>query len=325
MNFDREWAMIEWRMRFTRSTEVDRSLARSAIERFRSLDLRLVGSLLGAGALFAGFIAAVVLVLFIFSVARESLSRIPLLIWVFSCFIVLLAGILMKLMIAERDTAMNAYASFLALVRPLPARADRSSGLKLENVLDIRKRSQLLNGPPKDWWRLVDQSLERYPGSDGQEGWFSVRPIREILDEDNLVGSIYHSSFYQAIPGILTALGLLATFIAILQGLSGVTYNPLDSVHPVSGIDALINGLSGKFLTSIVALIVSIIFTFVEKKLCERNLLLAHSRLVARFEDAIPYLSQSRILLDMQGVLLQRLATGPAVEATSAFGTSWRG
>jgi hypothetical protein len=229
------------------------------------------------------------------------------------------------LMIAERDTAMNAYASFLALVRTLPARGDRRSGLEFENVLDIRKKSQLLSGPPKDWWRLVDESLERYRRSDGKEGWFSVRPIDEILDEDTLIGSIYHSSFYQAIPGILTALGLLATFIAILQGLSGVTYNPLDSVHPVSGIDALINGLSGKFLTSIVALVVSIIFTFVEKKLCERNLLLAHNRLVARYQDAIPYLSQSQILLDIQSALLQRFTTGPVVEAPGAFGTSWKG
>jgi hypothetical protein len=312
-------------MGFTKNAESDGSLSRSTVDRFRSLDLRLLGSFLGAAALFVGVISAIVMVLFVFSVAREALSRIPLLIWVFSCFIVLLAGILMKLMIAERDRAIKAYASFVALVRPLPARVDRRSGLKLENVRDIRQKSQLLNGPAKDWWRLVDESLERYRGSDGQEGWFSVRPIREILDEDTLIGSIYHSSFYQAIPGILTALGLLATFIAILQGLSGVTYNPLDSVHPVSGIDALINGLSGKFLTSIVALIVSIIFTFVEKKLCERNLLLAHSRLVARFQDAIPYLSQSQILLDMQSALLQRFATGPVAESPSAFGTSWRG
>ena len=272
-----------------------------------------------------GVIAALVMVLFVFSFAREALSRIPLLIWMFSCFIILLAGILMKSMLAERDTALKAYANFLGLVRSLPARVDRRSGLKLENVLDIRQKSQLLNGPAKDWWQLVDESFERYRGPDGQERWFSVRPIREILDEDTLIGSIYHTSFYQALPGILTALGLLATFIAILQGLSGVTYNPLDSVHPVSGIDALINGLSGKFLTSIVALVVSIIFTFVEKKLCERNLLLAHNRLVTRFQDAIPYLSQSQILLDTQSALLERFANEPVVKSSSAFGTSWRG
>jgi hypothetical protein len=54
-----------------------------------------------------------------------------------------------------------------------------------------------LNGPPKEWWRLLDESLERYRGFDGHEGWFSTRPIREILDEDTLIGSIYHSSFHQ--------------------------------------------------------------------------------------------------------------------------------
>ena len=70
---------------------------------------------------------------------------------------------------------------------------------------------------------------------------------------------------------ILTALGLLATFIAILQGLAGVTYNEADPLHPISGIDTLINGLAGKFLSSILALLLSVLFTVIERKISERQ------------------------------------------------------
>jgi hypothetical protein len=106
------------------------------------------------------------------------------------------------------------------------------------------------------------------------------------------------------VPGILTALGLLATFSAILVALSGVSYNPGNTVQPVTGIDALINGLAGKFLSSIIALILSMIFTFVEKKVCERQILDRMDDVLSRVKQLFPFLSQTRLLLDLQRIAL---------------------
>jgi hypothetical protein len=59
------------------------------------------------------------------------------------------------------------------------------------------------------------------------------------------------------------------TFIAILFALEGVNVQMKGGAEIVEGIGTLINGLAGKFLSSIVALFLAVSFSIVEKKLCE--------------------------------------------------------
>jgi hypothetical protein len=93
-----------------------------------------------------------------------------------------------------------------------------------------------------------------------------------------------------------------------------VTYNANDPVHAVSGIDQLINGLSGKFLSSIVALVLSVVFTLLEKKVCDRQLLESYDMLIRRCGDIFPLLTQTRILLDIQRIALSRTVPADATE-----------
>ena len=111
---------------------------------------------------------------------------------------------------------------------------------------------------------------------------------------------------------------LLATFVAILMALAGVTYNPRDTMRPVSGIDQLINGLSGKFLSSIVALILSVVFTLLEKKICDRQLRNSYDALTRRCRDVFPFLTQSRILLDIQRIAVAQSQRANAEQRAAA-------
>ena len=156
--------------------------------------------------------------------------------------------------------------------------------------------------------------MEHYSSASGHQGWFVTRPIEECLSEHSVLDEFYHSDFHQAVPGILTSLGLLATFIAILQALAGVSYNAGDPAHAVSGIDQLINGLSGKFLSSIVALVLSVVFTLLEKKVCDRQLTRSYAALIKRCGDVFPFLTQTRILLDIQRVALMLKPSTDAAE-----------
>jgi hypothetical protein len=267
-------------------------------------------------------ILAITILLFAFSAGREQMAKIPSVIIVFLCLIIGITYTLARMMFRQRSRVLDAYASFLGLFKnlcPLSAE-ERTLGLTNEKCAELRKRGRTLNDPVLKWWLLVEESLTLYRCGDGREGWFVLRPLPEILNEDVLVWSEYQGSYFQAIPGILTALGLLGTFIAILLGLSGVSYNPKDLIHPVSGIDSLINGLSGKFLTSICALILSILFTFAEKRICERIVLSEYSRLIAQSKEALPYLSQSRILLDLPTAVAKNLRQGQSYpgEVTSS-------
>jgi hypothetical protein len=196
----------------------------------------------------------------------------------FACeaLVVLAAALVLRLLVERRRTlrAFDKFARTLRRFRPA-GRQQRLAGLPAGRMQLIQEASRRLTGKPLEWWRGLEEALEYYepPGASG--GWFLTRPAEEVLTEDELIAPFYHASFHQTVPSILTALGLLATFSAILVALSGVRYNAGNTAQPVTGIDTLINGLAGKFLASIIGLILSLIFTFVEKKVCERRIMQA--------------------------------------------------
>lgn len=247
---------------------------------------------------------------------KGMLASIPAIIQGACLALVVLTILLTVSMFRERRKALNACQRFLAAfedVKPATER-ERMAGISREKMTVIRAKAVTMPGKPREWWRALEQSMEFYTGSGGDEGWFITRPVKESLSEEGVVDFFYHSAFHQSVPGILTSLGLLATFVAILMALAGVTYNVNDPVHAVSGIDQLINGLSGKFLSSIVALVLSVLFTLLEKKVCDRQLLKSYDALIGRCTDIFPLLTQTRILLDIQRVALSHVHTADVAE-----------
>ena len=275
-----------------------------------------------AGALFklvfwwGSAFLALILSFFVLYRMKGMLASIPAIIQGACLALVVLTVLLTVSMFRERRRALNAYRRFLDAfgdVKPATER-ERGAGISREKMAVIRGKAAPMPGKPREWWRALEQSMEYYAGSGGDGGWFITRPIRESLSEEIVVDPFYHSAFHQAVPGILTSLGLLATFVAILMALAGVTYNANDPVHAVSGIDQLINGLSGKFLSSIVALVLSVMFTLLEKKVCDRQLLESYDALVGRCTDIFPLLTQTRILLDIQRIALNRVQPADVAE-----------
>jgi hypothetical protein len=248
---------------------------------------------------------AIVVPFFVLAKTTDLLTNLPGVIQIALGLLLVLTGILAAAMLRERHSVLQAHRQFLRIfdsIKSITAQ-ERVNGLPPEKMAEIRRRGTVLRGPLKDWWMALDGSVDLYIAPDGRQGWFLTRPAKEIFTEDDLVFNLYHASFYQAVPSVLTAVGLLATFVAILQGLAGVTYNEADALHPVGGIDALINGLAGKFLSSIVALILSVLFTFLERKVCERQISRSYEQLLRRSKEVFPFLSPSRILLDVQRLL----------------------
>jgi Mg2+ and Co2+ transporter CorA len=175
----------------------------------------------------------------------------------------------------------------------------RSEGLPLVALDKIRARCEQLDEVPREWWRAIDSDIERYTSPEDVEGWFLTERPRQVLPYDIVIGKNFNAAIFNSFPGLLTGAGLTLTFIAILLALYGVHYDKANTVEPISGIDALINGLSGKFLSSIVALLFSILFTLFEKSRV-RGLRNRYERLIAATSAAIPCLSQARVLLDIQ-------------------------
>ncbi len=261
---------------------------------------------------------AIVVPFFLLAQTTDLLTNLPLVIQLALGALLAMSGILAAAMLRERRAVLQSHRQFLKIFESVKSlnSQERTNGLSPEKMSEIRRRGSVLRGPLKDWWMALDRSTELYNAPSGTQGWFLTESAVEVFPEEDLVYSLYHASFYQAVPTMLTAVGLLATFVAILQALAGVTYNAADTLQPVRGIDTLINGLSGKFLSSIVALILSVLFIFLERKVCERQISRSYEQLLRRVREVFPFLSQSRILLDIQRQLHSQRLSAPDAAGT---------
>lgn len=105
-----------------------------------------------------------------------------------------------------------------------------------------------------------------------QAAWFleptvhSQRPASDCFSFESLCAAHLNVRFYRQLPSFMTGMGLMLTFLAILIGLSKLHATGSE----IDGIQGLINGLSGKFVTSIVGLACANAFTLLENSLWHR-------------------------------------------------------
>jgi ABC-type transporter Mla subunit MlaD len=149
------------------------------------------------------------------------------------------------------------------------------------------------------WIDYRPQLVKRTSINSGEEFWSASGAEKSFSESTLLSGQFNHEKF-KALPGILTGVGLLFTFIAILVALSGVKV----ADGQVSGVDLLISGLSGKFLSSIVALFCATTFVMVEKWQFHK-LQVSHVRLSSTLDRIIPQLSATQVLVDISGSISQ--------------------
>jgi hypothetical protein len=119
---------------------------------------------------------------------------------------------------------------------------------------------------------------------------FATRTAAEFFPRD-LLNSRLNLAFYNQFPSLITGLGLLLTFLAILIGLSKLH---ADGSHIV-GIQGLINGLAGKFLTSIVGLICANLFVLLEKSALHR-LAMTQQQFVTMVDELFPRKTMEQML-----------------------------
>jgi hypothetical protein len=216
--------------------------------------------------------------------------------------IVLFLWFLSRMLLECRATMRSVGQLQVALVSVTPlGRTDRRNGLQLEQIEETRAKCDHLSDPVRRWWYALEDNLERYSSPEGREGWFLGCEARSALPEHVLLGGSYHGSFHQAVPGLLTGLGLLATFVSILVALQSVDVIGPQGAEIVTGIRGLIKGLGGKFLSSILGLSLSVCFLVLERKWCERRLTKAYEGLLSSIGDLLPTISPTRIQLDLHG------------------------
>src|SRR5262245_1915127 len=114
-------------------------------------------------------------------------------------------------------------------------------------------------------WQSFCKRLIRRPGERDDFFW-SSESADETFKESTLIGSRLNITWCQSLPGFITGVGLLFTFIAILISLLAARLVN----DGVQGIEFLLQGLLGKFLASIAALFLATNHLFVEKRFFQK-------------------------------------------------------
>ena len=152
-------------------------------------------------------------------------------------------------------------------------------------------------------WEEFRETVLVNEDSPGRIRVYNTRPAEEFFTEDNLINQRINLSFYSSFPGIVTGIGLLLTFLAIFVGLLQVNID--EEASRIEGISGLINGLAGKFLTSIVALSCATVYLFVEKPLVH-GLTNSYHRFVHALNRLLTRRTIEHILEDMHRNLAEQ-------------------
>lgn len=147
-----------------------------------------------------------------------------------------------------------------------------------------------------------------------------VSDIVEYINEEGLALRSWQNVVHQ-VPGTLTALGLLGTFIGLIIGISGIGFSSVESA--LSSIELLLGGIRTAFYTSIAGVIFSILFNLIYRLTWNAMLREMGMFLEAFHQNVLPSMEEQqrdRALLDNQQILerLDRLPRAKGYTMASA-------
>jgi uncharacterized phage infection (PIP) family protein YhgE len=137
----------------------------------------------------------------------------------------------------------------------------------------------------------VDRELVALSDHDGRRCYKLREDEQGAWSFERYASRFVNLELLEAAPGLLTALGLIGTFVAIALGLSGLQPQPNGVIN---GVESLLAGLGGKFATSILALAAAVVFQLADGLWFRRSMTRTHQALIDRLARAFPRLSPAQ-------------------------------
>jgi DNA anti-recombination protein RmuC len=161
--------------------------------------------------------------------------------------------------------------------------------------------------PLQQAWRGFQRQVLLVRNPSGEDRIYSTDSADDAFNESSVIDSRLNRNFYSSLPGLVTGVGLLLTFVAILFALQHVTITGAPPDERVVGINNIVTGLSGKFVSSITALFAASVFLLFEKPLLHR---IENSRrnLVGAIDALVPRRTTNSILSDLHRDITEQSA-----------------
>ena len=122
---------------------------------------------------------------------------------------------------------------------------------------------------------------------------------REYINEETVIDKPGHAQLAELIPGLLTSLGILGTFMGLMQGLTSVDFSNAEGT--IQSIPKLLSGMQFAFATSVAGIACSLLFNMFNRMAAGRAL-----RALDHFEDAFYELAMPRPLQPDVQLLCQK-------------------
>lgn len=123
--------------------------------------------------------------------------------------------------------------------------------------------------------------------------------VEDYVNDDTVIYSVNHAQLAEIVPGLLTSLGILGTFIGLVRGLSGLDLS--DAAKTIESIPQMIGGMAFAFTTSLVGVSCSLIFNILSRIAYGRA-----TRAVDTFNEAFTELVMQRPLDDNVQLICQQ-------------------
>ena len=87
--------------------------------------------------------------------------------------------------------------------------------------------------------------------------------VEDYINDDTVTHGPGNATLAELIPGLLTSLGILGTFMGMMRGLSGLDFSNSDAI--IEGIPVLLSGMQFAFGTSVAGVSCSIVFNMLNR------------------------------------------------------------
>lgn len=164
--------------------------------------------------------------------------------------------------------------------------------------------------------RYLDAWWERYV--------VNLREMRRSNAECDVIGFINtntvilsngHSQFAELLPGVMTSLGILGTFVGLVNGLSGLKVSGATVGQMQQSIAVLIEGMNSAFYTSIVGVICAVCFQII-RRLAIASATNALNRFVQVCQSVVsrPYTQDTKLIRAIYSLLIEVRKSNEAVQ-----------
>ncbi|MFN9011860.1 MAG: hypothetical protein ACK5XU_07405 [Pseudomonadota bacterium] len=178
--------------------------------------------------------------------------------WPLSALVIL--GVLAALALSFLTLFLGPAVSLrLALGRALSLVNDQRPDA-LEAVAGVFGRDAAL----KHLWQQYRDQLRPLPDPGSGQRVYSMSSAREVFDLHTVTHSRLRLDLFRNLPGILTGLGIVGTFMGIIKGIRGLHFSQ-DPAELQRVFDTLSVGVAEAFVVSMTAITLSMAVTLVEK------------------------------------------------------------